>query len=118
MLYDDDCGFCSAVVRFVQRHTRRGEFRFAPLGSAIGREVLAAHTVDPAIDSIVVIGAGGALVRSSAVLAIVRRLDGPWHLLRIGRLVPRRLADAIYDGVAKRRSGISSSLGLTCGMRR
>lgn len=46
-----------------------------------------------------------ALVRSEAALAIARRLRFPWPLLAaLARVVPRRLRDAVYDAVARRRT--------------
>lgn len=114
LLYDGKCGFCGWTVRFVLRHDRSAAFRFAPLASEAGQAQLTHYGVEPAIDSIIVIDGGRALVRSDAVLAILQRLGGPWHLLRIGGLMPRRLRDALYDVIARRRHHISRRFGLAC----
>lgn len=114
LLYDGECGFCGWTVRFVLTHDRARAFRFAPLASVAGQEHLTHHAVDRTIDSIVVIDGGRALVRSDAVLAILQRLGGPWHLLRIGGLLPRRLRDALYDAIARRRKRTSRRFGLAC----
>jgi predicted DCC family thiol-disulfide oxidoreductase YuxK len=44
------------------------------------------------------------LVRSSAVLRVLKYLGGSWRALgAIGRVVPRFLRDSVYDLVAKHR---------------
>jgi predicted DCC family thiol-disulfide oxidoreductase YuxK len=46
--------------------------------------------------------------RSDAALRIARYLGGPWHLARIGRLVPRAIRDALYDLIARHRHRLSA----------
>ena len=113
LLYDGECGVCGAAVRFVRRHDPRGTIHLAPLDSDLGRAVLAT-IAGPPPDSLVLYDGGRAMVRSTAVFAVLRRLGGAWHLLRIGQLIPRPLADAAYDLVARHRGWISERLGLTC----
>jgi predicted DCC family thiol-disulfide oxidoreductase YuxK len=44
------------------------------------------------------------LVRSSAVLRVLRYLGGPWRLLAwLGGLLPRPLRDRAYDVIARHR---------------
>ena len=113
LLYDGDCGVCGTAVRFVLRHDRHRAFHLAPLDSEVGRRVTA--TFAGAVpDSLIMYDRGRALARSAAVFAILRRLGGAWHLLRIGELLPRPLADAAYDLIARHRRGISARLGLAC----
>lgn len=44
LLYDGVCVLCNGVVRFILRHDDRREFRFAPLQSCLGRELIAMST--------------------------------------------------------------------------
>ncbi|MBA2292321.1 MAG: DUF393 domain-containing protein [Gemmatimonadales bacterium] len=114
LLYDGDCGVCSAAVQFVLRHDRHERFRFAALGSPIARKLLEAYGVSPKLDSLVLLDRGQALVRSTAMFGVLRRLGGVWHLLRVGQVVPPRWADAGYDWFARHRGRISARLGLSC----
>jgi predicted DCC family thiol-disulfide oxidoreductase YuxK len=114
LLYDDDCGVCGRTVQFILRHDRRGEFRFAPLDSSIGRQLLSEHGVEASVDSVVVIDERGAAIRSGAVLAVLRRLGGGWHLLRGFGVIPRPIRDWLYDALARRRHLLSRHLKLTC----
>lgn len=114
LLYDGECGVCGAAVRFVLRHDRKGQFHLAPLDSDLGRRVVATLPGEVRPDSFIMYDRGRAKARSAAAFGVLRRLGGPWHLLRIGELVPRPVADAVYDLIARNRSRISARLGLKC----
>jgi predicted DCC family thiol-disulfide oxidoreductase YuxK len=112
LLYDGDCGVCSAAVQFVLRHDHRACFTFAALASPVAVELLEAHGIRPAVDSVVVLDGGRAFVRSAAIFQVLRRLGGAWHLLLVGLVIPRRWADGGYDWFARRRGWFSARLGL------
>lgn len=104
VLFDGDCALCDASVQFILDHDPNGHFRFAPLQSAAGRRLAAEHGVESArLDTLVLVTATGALVRSDAVLAIARRLGPPWSLAWGIRRIPRPLRDAAYRFVARHR---------------
>lgn len=109
LLYDGTCGLCAASVRFVLRHDVHGTLRFASLQGEFGREVLARHPALQGVDSVVWVQPASAagpeivLVRSAAALQVVTYLGGWWTLLRVARLIPAFLRDAVYDRVAVHR---------------
>jgi predicted DCC family thiol-disulfide oxidoreductase YuxK len=109
LLYDGDCAFCAASVRLVLRHERRRDLRFAPLGGQLGRAVRRQHPELAGVDSVLWFepAAGGhperVAVRTQAVLQVARYLGGLWRMLLLGRLLPRRVADAVYEVVARHR---------------
>jgi predicted DCC family thiol-disulfide oxidoreductase YuxK len=112
LLYDGSCGFCARSVQFVLHHeARRRTLRFAALDSAIGLEVRARHPEIEGVDSVVWVestDAGGGtervLVRSAAVLCVLRYLGGVWQALALlAAIVPRSLADWFYDFIARHR---------------
>ena len=104
VLFDGLCGLCARTVRFILAHERDGELRFAPLESGAGREFLARAGVDPATQTIVVVGAAGVRLRSAATFAIAAHLRAPWRWLVVARVLPRRLTDAAYDVIARNRA--------------
>lgn len=110
VLYDGTCGFCGGAVRWVLRRDRHRVFRFAPLDSDAGRRVLARHGVVADGGTVVVFDGGGVFVRGDAVLRIVRRVGGIWHLLRVGAVLPRPVRDALYDWVARHRGSLGKAL--------
>lgn len=104
ILFDGFCGLCNAWVDFILRVDRRGEFRFIPLQSDLGRAHLLAHSLPPDFESsIVLLAEGRALTRSSAIMDIMGRLSGVWRICALGRFVPLTIRDRVYDYVAARR---------------
>lgn len=104
ILFDGVCNLCHGAIRFLVRHDESGVFRFAPLDSSVGRALLDAYglpTEDH--DSFVLLDGDGAHRKSTAALRVARRLDPPWNLAWVLRVVPRRLRDAGYDLVAEYR---------------
>jgi predicted DCC family thiol-disulfide oxidoreductase YuxK len=104
--FDGSCGLCHGVVRFVLRRDRKGgRFRFAPLGGSTFEQRVSAPLRQDLPDSFVVeTGDGRILARSTGVLFVLRRLGGVWGILaRIADLIPDRVLDLGYDGVARLR---------------
>lgn len=109
LLYDGVCALCNGVVKFLMKRDRRDRFRYAPLQSGLGREVLARFGILEFPDGVVLVA--NALTaeerlyqRSDAVGACLRLLDGPWRA--VGRalgLIPRWLREWGYGVVARYR---------------
>jgi predicted DCC family thiol-disulfide oxidoreductase YuxK len=111
LLYDGSCGFCARSVQFVLRHeSGRRTLRFAALESEIGLQVRSRHPAIEGVDSVVWLESPDTtntevvLVRSAAVLRVLKYLGGVWRMLAaLGAVVPRWLADAVYDFIARHR---------------
>ncbi len=106
IFYDGKCALCQWAVKFVLKHDRGGTaFRFAPLQGETFRARLSPEYRQPLPDSIVMLAASGSLLlRSDAILHILRQLGGGWKVLAtMMGSVPRALRDACYDGVASVR---------------
>lgn len=105
VFFDGQCGLCHGAIRFLLAEDRAdgGSFRFAPLEGDTAKDALKSVTNLP--DSIVVQRADGSvLTRSTAVLYLMQRLGGAWHVLAFfGGFIPRSLRDLVYDGVARVR---------------
>jgi predicted DCC family thiol-disulfide oxidoreductase YuxK len=112
LLYDGECGFCHAVVRFVLAHDRRRAFRFAALQSAAAGAALAPFGGRPAdLSTFYVIqdhrGDTPALhSRSGAALFVAQSLGWPWSMTNVFRVLPRPWRDAAYAIVARHRHRI------------
>jgi len=112
VFFDGDCLFCQARVRWLRAHDRDRHLAFAPLqGEAAAKLLagtgLAAEGGGPLTSMVMVSGATSErpaiFVKSRAVAAVAARLPFPWRLGGLLALVPRPLADAVYDWVARRR---------------
>lgn len=119
LFYDGGCGLCHASVRLLLRLDRAGRLRFAPLGGATFDSLVPAAARTALPDSLVLVGVEGSpLVRTAAVLAALRatgRLGGA--LAAVVGLVPRRLADALYDATARVRRRAFSPPAEACPVR-
>lgn len=107
LLYDGRCGVCSEAVQWVLAHERARSLRFAPLESAVGRELRALSGIPTSVDSMLWTelrdGRVHADIRSSALLRVLEYVGGPWRWARALRLVPAALRDAAYARLAKWR---------------
>jgi len=106
LLYDGVCALCNGVVRFVLKRDRAGMFRFAPLESAVAREL--AGSKDGIDGVVLVLDALGTeqkvLRRSDTVAEVLRLLGGGWSVMgRALGVVPRGLREWGYGLVAKLR---------------
>jgi len=115
LLFDGVCNLCNGTVRAVVRLDSEGEILFAPLQSAVGRELLERTGLSPEyFDSVVLVEptrsrtAGEdsdwkTSTKSEAILRVCRRLDGPLPLLSLLVYLPEGLRDRVYDLVAEHR---------------
>ena len=104
MLFDGVCNFCNASVNFVIERDKAGYFKFAPLQSEIGEELIAKHGIDTAeTDSVIVVENDRAYTHSSAALRIAKQLDGLWSWSYGFIVVPKPVRDFFYRLFAKHR---------------
>lgn len=103
--YDGNCGLCHRAVRFLLAEDRAGTLLFAPLQGTTFQERIPEDRRSRLPDSIVFQKSDGRLlVRSQAAIAIMLRLGGLHRVLgMLLGILPRALADGIYDAVAKSR---------------
>jgi predicted DCC family thiol-disulfide oxidoreductase YuxK len=109
LLYDGVCALCNGVVKFLMKRDRGDRFRFAPLQSDLGREVLTRFNIDTFPDGVVLIT--GALTsaeriyrRSDAVQESLQQLGGPWRQMgKALNMLPRFLREWGYGVIARYR---------------
>jgi predicted DCC family thiol-disulfide oxidoreductase YuxK len=103
IFYDGTCALCHTAVKFAMKRDPAGtEFRFAPLQGSTYQAM-----IDPARraripDSLVVFtNSGEVLIRSDAVIRMLRRIGGAWRAVGNAiAIVPRPIRDAGYNAVA------------------
>lgn len=110
VFFDGACGLCHGAVRFVVRRDHAARFAFAPLAGTTAAATFTAEERAALPDSLVVRTADGrTLVRSDAVVHLLRGLGSPWRA--VGRAlgaIPRPLRDAGYRAVARVRRSLWS----------
>ncbi len=104
ILFDGVCNLCSWSVQFLAPRERRRSLWYAPIQSATGQEVLRRHGLPlDSFESFIFLEDGRLYAKSQAFFRVVRYMHFPWPLLKCGLIVPRGLADWLYDRVAKNR---------------
>lgn len=116
VFFDGDCLFCQSRVRWLRAHDRDQQLAFAPLQGELAARLLAgtglgSDVVDGgagALSTMVLVSGGDSaepmiFTKSRAVAAVAARLPFPWRLGGLLALVPRLLADGVYDWVAGKR---------------
>jgi predicted DCC family thiol-disulfide oxidoreductase YuxK len=109
LLYDGVCALCNGVVQFLLEHDHHERLRYAPLQSALGREVLGRFGIHTFPDGVVLLTDAlrpqeRLYQRSDAVAEALMLLSAPWRLLgRLVRLVPRPVREFGYGIIARLR---------------
>jgi predicted DCC family thiol-disulfide oxidoreductase YuxK len=105
VLFDGVCNLCDNAVQFINKHDKKDVFRFIPLQSDLGKEILSYLKVDSdKMDSIILYEPGVAyFYKSDAALEIVKDLGSFLKWSIIFKIIPSSLRNPIYDYVARNR---------------
>jgi predicted DCC family thiol-disulfide oxidoreductase YuxK len=102
VLIDGTCALCNGTAAWLARRNVDGVMVFATNQGEVAR--IAGEPPGGDMGTIVVWDGSRRLVRSGAVLLLLRTLGGFWRLLAwLAWLCPAVIRDFIYDQVARRR---------------
>ena len=100
IFYDGICILCSNAMNFIQRNDKKNSFLLSPLQSSYAQ-----RTIDPKfvrdMDTVIVKQGDTVFKKSEAAFIILKFLNHPLQYLRF--MIPKFLADKIYNLVAKKR---------------
>ena len=107
ILYDGVCNFCNTWVDILLRIDFEKKFKFAPLQSKVGQEILVSigKEADDISSVVLVKTSGESFDKSRCVLKVVEEL-GPVAMIASQTalaVVPDGIRDSIYDTVAENR---------------
>jgi predicted DCC family thiol-disulfide oxidoreductase YuxK len=104
IVFDGDCVFCSASVRFILWADKHRRFRLMTARSVTGAALYRHFGRDPVrYETNILLADGQAWFESSASIRIFEILGFPWSLMRFFWLVPGSLRDRLYRVVARNR---------------
>lgn len=105
ILFDGICNLCESSVLFVIKHDKKDIFRFVPLQSDLGKEIVKHIGLNSKhIDSVILYEPGiSYYYKSAAAIEIARDLGGFFHLGTIFKIIPNGLRNLLYDYIAKNR---------------
>lgn len=104
ILFDGVCNFCNGAINFILRQDKKGVFRFAPLQSEKGQQLLQRFNLpQQSFDSFILIDEGKVYKSSTAGLYLYNKLPWYWKWTQLFWIVPRFVRDAVYDTIARNR---------------
>jgi len=105
ILFDGVCNLCNTSIQYVIKHDKTNRFMFAPLQSAIGKQIITAFHIDTEkTDSILLYSnEKGLSIKSTAALQVAKHLGFPRNLISIFFIVPAFIRNWVYDFIAKNR---------------
>ncbi|MEW5675338.1 DCC1-like thiol-disulfide oxidoreductase family protein [Flavobacterium enshiense] len=105
ILFDGVCNLCDATVQKVIKVDTNDNFRFVPLQSELGKEIISYIGIDiQKTDSIILYEPGIAYhIKAEAAIEIAKTIGGIYALLGIFSVFPNWLKDIGYDFVARNR---------------
>jgi predicted DCC family thiol-disulfide oxidoreductase YuxK len=101
-VFDGVCVLCSGGASWIMRHDSKVLVNLTPAQEALG-QALYAHYGVAMDESYLLIADGSAYTASRGYLELCRILGGWWHILRITAVIPERLRDWLYAGIARNR---------------
>jgi len=104
ILFDGTCKLCNNVVKFISKNDSRKIFCFIPLASEKATEYLERYQQKNVNrGSVLLIQDQKIYTKSSAVLNILKCLDGLWPLFYVFIIVPPFIRNPVYDVIANYR---------------
>ena len=104
IVFDGVCVLCSGWARFVLRRDHAFAFRMTTAQSPLGQALFRHYGLDTEdFETNLVITGGRAYAKLDTVAEVGRRLGGVWRLASALRLLPRPIADRLYDRIATNR---------------
>jgi len=104
ILYDGVCNLCWFWVQFILKHDHKRLFNFVPLQSQTAKNIMLEnklHVVE--LSTVVLIDDGRVLLKSSAILYVLKQLPMSWPLLYGLIVLPGFIRDGIYGFIGQRR---------------
>jgi len=106
ILFDSECGFCNKSLQYYLKHEKNKSMHFAPLNSAVGKEIKAYFEIDDKMDGAILIRDYSAYIKSCAALRLTLYMKGLWPLMTVFLIIPPFLRNMVYDLIARKRMKI------------
>lgn len=104
IVFDGVCVLCNGWVQLLLRHDRARRYRFASMQSAVGRQLLQAHGLDPDDPvSFLLVGQDRTWSDTDALRQVLASVGGVWRIAHLLGWIPRRLRDPLYRLIARNR---------------
>lgn len=104
VLFDGVCNLCNSSVQFLIEHNAKKTLQFSSLQSNFGQQFLKERNLALTdFESIYYYRNNTLYSHSSAILEIVKELDGFYPYLSVLKIVPKFIRDRVYRWISKNR---------------
>ena len=105
ILFDGVCNLCNSSVQFIIKNDKNDIFRFVPLQSDLGLQIVKHIGIDTSkTDSIILYEPTIAYYyKAEAAFKIAGALDGIYKFLGIFSFFPNVISNVVYDYIARNR---------------
>ena len=108
IVFDGECIFCSGWVKFALRHDKAKRYRFLAAQTPLGEALYRHYGLDTRnYETNIFIDQGRAYFKSEGSIGMIAGLGFPWSLVKVFRILPRALADRLYEFIARNRLRIA-----------
>lgn len=104
ILFDGVCNYCNDKINYIIKNDKQDIFRFVPIQSEKGQEIINYLGINKTTDSIVLYEPGFAYyIKSEAVFKIIKHLSSSAKVLLFFNFIPTSIKNIFYDIIAKNR---------------
>jgi len=105
ILFDGVCHLCNSSVQFIIKHDKKDNFRFIPIQSELGQQIINHIGIDiTKVDSIILYDPGIAyFIKTEATFKILKELNSAYRFFLVFSILPKYVLNFTYDYIAKKR---------------
>lgn len=105
VLFDGLCNFCNSTVLQIIKYDKRNHLKFSSLQSEFGKKMLKHNKMDEIdLSTIILIKNEKEVYKeSTAVIEIIKLLEGKPKIFLIIKIIPRTIRDFFYRIISKNR---------------
>ena len=97
IFFDGICVFCDSFINFVVKRDKKKLFKLCHLQSDLAQSLAEKNNFIIDKNSLILLQDGKVFNKSSAVIAIIKKLGGPWIAISLLLLIPKIIRDFFYD---------------------
>lgn len=105
ILFDGVCNLCNSSVQFIIKHDKKDIYRFIPIKSELGQQIINHIGIDiTKVDSIVLYEPGIAyFIKTEAAFKILKELNSAYRFFMVFSILPKSVLNFTYDYIARKR---------------
>lgn len=105
VLFDGVCNFCNSTILFIIKYDKSNNLKFSSLQSEFGKKMLGSLGMEQTeLNTVIFIkNSNQVYTESTAILEIIKMLNGIPRVFLIFGILPRKIRDFFYKLISKHR---------------